>query len=112
MEIHGSGKEKSKRRGKTSPGEERSNGTGKVVIAHESVEFCEVTPVGLVDESKDSLYGRETVRDLHSACSCVTRFFLSFSNEQGGGAGWCVARRFFVVLFSLFSRPGVGSATV
>ena len=43
---------------------------GKVVIAHESsVEFCEATPIGLVDtnESKKSLYGRETDRDLRSA---------------------------------------------
>ena len=41
--------------------------TGKVVIAHGSVEFCEATPIGLADESKESLYGRETVKDLRSA---------------------------------------------
>ena len=46
--------------------------TGKVVIAHGSVESCEATPFGLVDESKESLYGRETDRDLRSACRCVT----------------------------------------
>ena len=39
------------RRGQTSPGEERGNETGKVAIAHGSVEFCEATPVGLADES-------------------------------------------------------------
>ena len=39
------------RRGQTSPGEERGNETGKVVIAHLSVEFCEATPIGLADES-------------------------------------------------------------
>ena len=55
------------RRGQISPGEERSNETGKVVIAHGSVEFCEATPVGLADESKESLYGRETDRDLRNA---------------------------------------------
>ena len=51
------------------PGEERSNETGKVVIAHGSVEFCEATPIDLLiaDESKESLYGRETDRDLRSA---------------------------------------------
>ena len=32
------------------PGEERSNETGKIVIAHGSVEFCEATPFDLVDE--------------------------------------------------------------
>ena len=31
------------------------------------VEFCEATPISLVDESKESLYGRETDRDLCSA---------------------------------------------
>ena len=55
------------RRGYTSPGEERGNETGKVVIAHGSVEFCEATPIGLADESRESLYGREMDRDLRSA---------------------------------------------
>ena len=41
--------------------------TGKVVIAHGSVECCEATPIGLADESKESLYRRETDRDLRSA---------------------------------------------
>ena len=53
-----------------SPGEERSNETGKLVIANGSVEFCEATPIGLVDEPKVSLYGRDTDRDLRSACRC------------------------------------------
>ena len=35
----------------TSPGEERGNETGKVAIAHGSVEFCEAIPIGLADES-------------------------------------------------------------
>ena len=39
------------KRGQTSPGEERGNETGKVAIAHGSVEFCEATPIGLADES-------------------------------------------------------------
>ena len=49
-----------------------SNEAGKlVVIAHGSVEFCKATSFDLVDESKESLYGRETDRDLRSACRCV-----------------------------------------
>ena len=40
------------------------------VISNGSVEFCEATPIGLVDEPKVSLYGRETDRDLRSACRC------------------------------------------
>ena len=55
------------RRGQTSQGGERGNETGKVVIAHGSVEFCEATPIGLAEESKESLYGRETDRGLRSA---------------------------------------------
>ena len=38
-----------------------------LVIAHGSAEFCEATPIGLADVSKESLYGRETDRDLLSA---------------------------------------------
>ena len=57
--------------GKTSPGEERSNETGKLVIAHGSLEFCDAIPFNLVDQSKESLYGRETDRGLRSACRCV-----------------------------------------
>ena len=62
-------KETRGRRCETSPREERGNDTmtGKVEIAHESVEFCEATPIGLADEPKESLYGRETDRDLRSA---------------------------------------------
>ena len=47
-------------------GEERGNETGEVVIEQGSVEFCEATPTGLADESKESLYGCETDRDLRS----------------------------------------------
>ena len=43
--------------------EERGNETGKIAIARGSVEFCEATPIGLADESLESLYGRETDRD-------------------------------------------------
>ena len=42
-----------------------------LIIADGSVEFCEATPIGLVDELKVSLYGRETDQDLRSACRCV-----------------------------------------
>ena len=41
--------------------------TGKVVIAHGSVKFREATLIGLVDDSKESLYGRERDRDLRRA---------------------------------------------
>ena len=54
------------RRSQTSLGEERGNETGKVAIAHGSVEFCEATPTSLANESKEPLYGRETDRDLRS----------------------------------------------
>ena len=72
-EVHGRVEGRRERRGQTWPGEERGNETRKVAIAHGSVEFCEVTPIGLAEESWESLYGRETDRDhlrnadLHSA---------------------------------------------
>ena len=31
--------------------------TGKVIIAHGSVEFCQATPISLVDESKKCCTG-------------------------------------------------------
>ena len=87
------------RRGHESPGGERENETGKVVIAHGSVQFCEATTIGLVDEWKESLYGRETDRDRVTPACVAPRhvdasrdFYLIFSpNEQrlcvcGGGA--------------------------
>ena len=67
MTLKTEGGEKRGRRGQTSPGEERGNETGKVVIAHGSVEFCEATPIGLANESKKSLHGREADRDLRNA---------------------------------------------
>ena len=50
MEVHGRVEGRRGRRGKTSPREERGNDNGKFAIAHESVEFCEATPIGLADE--------------------------------------------------------------
>ena len=60
------------------------NETGKVVIAHGSIEFCEATSVGLADESKESLYGRETDQDLRSALGHVYAsrgFIFIFTSE-------------------------------
>ena len=44
-----------------------ATGLGFFFIVHGRVEFCEATPMGLADESKESLYGRETSRDLRNA---------------------------------------------
>ena len=88
---------------------ERGDDTGKVVIAHgSSVEFCEATPIGLADESKESLYGRETDRDLHLTPTCVAPrhihvdasrdFFLLFFSERaawGEGGGGALPDFFF-----------------
>ena len=92
------------------------NETGNAVIAHGSVEFCEATPIALVDESKEPLYGRETERDLRSAYVDASRDFLyiflaerAARGERGGGR-WQTLYFFF---FSLFSRPrAAGLATV
>ena len=65
VEVYVRVEERRGRRGYTSPGEATSNETGKVVIAHGSVNFCEATPIGQVDEPR-----RETDRDLRSVCRC------------------------------------------
>ena len=78
--------ERKGRRGQTSPGEERSNETGKVFVAHGSVEFCEATPVDLVGESYGTLYGHETDQGLRSVCRCVTCFFFIFFERAEWGA--------------------------
>ena len=68
-------------------GRERQE-TGKVIIAHGSVEFCQATPISLVDESKESCTGaRRTescVAPRHVDASCD--FFVS-RNEQRGERG-------------------------
>ena len=66
-----------------------------------SVEFCEATPFDLVDESKESLYGREADRDLRSACRCVTCFHFIFSERAAWGLGGRALPDFFI----LFSFP-------
>ena len=63
MEVHGRAEGRRGRRDQTSSGNERGNETGKVAIAHGSVESCEATPIGLVDKSQESLYAREPDRD-------------------------------------------------
>ena len=70
------------RRGQTSPGEERGNETGKVFIVHGRVELCEATPMGLADESKESLCRlHETGRDLRTAELRSAYYTRNFSKE-------------------------------
>ena len=97
--VHGRVEERRSR----SRGEERGSETGKVFIAHGSVESSEATPIGPADESKESLCRRETDRDLRSACRCDAWFYLFFSERAvwgGGGGGGYAA-----ILFILFSFP-------
>ena len=70
------------RRSKTSPGQERSNETGKLVITDGSVEFCEATPIGLVDEPKKFLYGRDTDLDLGTGMPSDFFFCSLFPVQQ------------------------------
>ena len=75
------------------------------------MEFCEAKPFDLVDEPKESLYGRETDRDLRSACRCVAVFILFyFLSERavrgrggggGGGGGGMLPVFFYRSLFSV-----------
>ena len=102
------------RRGQTLPGEERCNETGKVAIAHGSVEFCEATPIGLADESWESLSGCETDRDhlLRNACVAprhvdasrdlffIFYFFLRTNSAGVGGGERCQTFYFSFFPFS------------
>ena len=101
-EVHGRVEERRGRRGWTSPGEERSNETGKLVIANGSVEFCEATPTGLVDEPK--VYPCTDARPTETCVAPVdaTLFLLIFlrtSSVGGWGGGGYAARRFFLFSF-------------
>ena len=97
----------------------RGNETEKFGIAHgRSVEFCEATPFGLVDEPKESFMGARRAE------TCVApRYvdasldFISFSlNEQRVVCVCvCVCGRCqtpYFVLFSLSSKPRAGVAAV
>ena len=55
--------------------------SGRNLPLYCTVELCEATPIGLVDEPKVSLYGRETDRDLRSACREATRDFYCERSE-------------------------------
>ena len=70
-------------------GRERQE-TGKVVIAHGRVEFCQATPISLVDESKESCTGARRTE------TCVaptkhhvdaSRGFVFSPNEQRSEGG-------------------------
>ena len=100
--------ERRDRRGYTSPREERSNETGKLVTADGSVEFCEATPIRLVDEPKypctDARPTETCVAPVNASSSFI--YFLRTSSVGGGGGGYSF------VIFSLLSRPRAGLATV
>ena len=63
---------------KTRLGEERGNEIGKVVIAHGSVEFCEATPIGLVDESKESLFTDARRTEICVTPTCVAPLDIQY----------------------------------
>ena len=89
--------------------EKREVETGKLVIADGSVEFCEATPIGLVDELRISLYGRETDRDLRSACRCVAGFIFIFLRTSSVGGGVCCQTFLFCSLFPVQqTTSGIG----
>ena len=65
--------------------EKREATTGKVIITHGTVEFCGATLFWASQRTKESLYGRGTERDLHSACRSVTQLFFFFSERAAWG---------------------------
>ena len=62
--------------------------TGKVIIAHGSIEFCQATPICLVDESKESCTGaRRTETCVAPRRVDASRDFFISPNEQRGARG-------------------------
>ena len=62
--------------------------TGKVITAHGSVEFCQATPISLVDESKESCTGaRRTETCVAPRHVEASRDFFISPNEQRGEKG-------------------------
>ena len=52
------------------------------------MEFCEATPIGLlIDESKESLYGRETDRDVIFILFSPININILITSSVGGGGG-------------------------
>ena len=74
-----------------------NNKTGKVVIAHGNVRFCEATPNGLVDESKKSfISARRTetcVAPRHEDASRDFIFYYERSELLINGDGKKVRRK-------------------
>ena len=89
------------RRDWTSPGGERGNETGKVVSSHGSVELCEATTTGLVDDPREPCTGAR----LTTTCVAPRHVDASFNifilvslNEQHGGRGCALTD--FICAFS------------
>ena len=85
-----------------------SNETGEVVIAHGSVDFCEATTIGLVDDPRRI---ETCVVPGHVGTSHDIYFVLFSPNEQRGQGG-CAARLSLFVFFFLFRRPRASLPTV
>ena len=86
--------EKRGRRGSTSP-VERSNETGKVVIAHGSVEFYEATPFDLVIIART----RDGPRPAQRLDAWRDFYFYFSPNDQRRGVGGGYAAILFILLF-------------
>ena len=75
MEVHGCVEGRRGRRGQTSPGEERDNETtGKVAIAHGSVEYFEATPIGLADDCALQYFSKPNLGQCARTTGCPTSF--------------------------------------
>ena len=84
---------------------------GKLLSQTEEADFCEVTPIGLLDKPKEYCTGARwtgtCVAPRHvDASHCF--FFVRISPVGGG----CESYYFVRTLFSLSSRPRAGLAIV
>ena len=102
----------------TSPGEERSNETEKLVIGHRSVEFYEATTFDVVDEPKESNHCTHA-RPIDTCVAPVDvsrQFYSIFFSERAvwglGGGGGMLPYVFMLFSFPCSSRPRAGLANV
>ena len=79
---------------------ERDNETGKIVIAHGSVELSEATRIGLVDESKKSYTDARTETCVAPRHVDASRDFYFILSERAAWGGACAARVSLLFSFS------------
>ena len=80
--------------------EKGGNETGKIVIAHGSVDFCEATPIGLADETKEFCTGARQTKTCAALRHVDASRELHFIFSERAGCVGEGGRRKLSLLFS------------